>query len=148
MRAILLCLLCFGELALLAAPAPLPRLVKGDLQQFQGEWTVTDADSKETVTLTVFGNRIKLRMESDSGKTESEAEIALEPGAVPKGLVVRDITYRTTESPTRRIEGQLVGIYRLLGETLTLCLAHESNERPSDFTRESGHLLTLTRAKR
>jgi uncharacterized protein (TIGR03067 family) len=115
------------------APAPLPKPdpTKEDLRKMQGEWVRTSYSSGGTELATARGATIVLtgsRLEySQNGASLGKYTIALDAKKKPRALDFKEIS--TPTGPSYR------GIYRLEGDTLTICYrvgAEESN-RPTEF---------------
>jgi uncharacterized protein (TIGR03067 family) len=111
---------------------------KKDVEALQGKWVVigrevlgkkaTEKELEEVKTYVLIeGNKGKAWMEENGDKGDtSEGTIELDPSAKPKAV---DITY------TR---GLLKGcnvpaIYELKGDTLKVCFAWQSKNRPTEF---------------
>src|SRR5262245_25600457 len=148
MRVIVLSVMLLGALSASAAPAPQPKRAKSDLDRLQGEWKSAADENGEVVRLAVAGKQIRVRIESKFVSLELDAEIALDPKADPKRIDVREVHLRTQEIRHSWNERGCRGIYRLTGDTLTICLTYGPNGWPADFTIEAGHLVTFTRSKK
>jgi RNA polymerase sigma-70 factor (ECF subfamily) len=73
------------------------------------------------------------------GNQEEEGAYKLDPAKTPRQI---DVTANGRELP---------GIYKLEGDTLTLCVDHGGGARPTEFASKPGtevHLLTLKREKK
>jgi uncharacterized protein (TIGR03067 family) len=107
--------------------------VEKALAQLRGTWELVKAEGKfEAKGLTFTGNSVVV--ETDSGK--KEAPVRLNPTTKPPHIDMG--------------EGQRknLGIYSLEGDTLKICLAGFSAQRPTEFKRsENTILVTLRRAK-
>ena len=113
-----------------------------ELDRHQGVWQavafVRDGESTpkaivETITRTVEGDHVVWKRD---GKAFAGTTLKLEPTADPKHLeVVPD------GGPSR--DKTVLGIYKLEGETLTICMADPDVPRPSAFEAPKGSLTTL-----
>lgn len=150
-----------GSLLLAAAAAALPAgdTPQSDLDQFQGTWAVTsmvidgrpvpeDARAKMTVTV----RKDKLVMEGPVGSPKKgvtqrrEFAIKLDPSKQPKALdeTALDGRYKGKTMPA---------IYRLEGDTLTLCSSNQppgqkAPSRPTEFESVRGSMLMVIKLKR
>jgi uncharacterized protein (TIGR03067 family) len=117
-----LLLIVFVVLLVGFAPTPFPKPKKSDpskddLKKLQGEWvrtcSIIIADSRMTDTL--------------AGKCQNTWAITLDASKMPKLL---DIERKGATPPVT-----FVGIYRLKGDTLTLCSrwSKAEKDRPTDF---------------
>jgi RNA polymerase sigma factor (sigma-70 family) len=71
-------------------------------------------------------------------KGEKEGTYKLDPAQKPKAITL------TTETG-----GTILGIYKLEGDTLTLCMGHENdNDRPAEFASKEGTKVVLVVLKR
>ena len=121
---------------------------KQELDKLQGEWTLVSTevggkkrpDTENAVSkLTISENQWVVTYR-DSPST-ARATIEIDPSKDPKTI---DLTFRGEKEPAR-------GIYKLEGDTLTVCYnATVGGERPKEFktTQETGVLVVLKRAKK
>jgi uncharacterized protein (TIGR03067 family) len=111
-----------------------------ELGRLQGEWTMVSGrdDGVESVVDSPNGMRCTVRGDKVSflhdGKVVEEVTIKLEPAKTPKEI---DATLASKQVAP--------GIYRLEGETFTLCYTHPGSGRPGDFAAKagSGHKLSV-----
>lgn len=138
------CLLVVG---LLLGADPPSDAGKKDLEKLQGEWKAEKAQNDgeeapaslvEKMTVTVKGESMTI----DVGSARDEkAKIHLDPGKSPAAIDIK---------PTRPGRETILGIYRLEGDSLTLCWAIEG-ARPAEFASKSGSkhvLFVLKRVKK
>ena len=135
-----MCLLALGMLIGADSPSDAARK---DLEKLQGEWKADKAqnDGEEAaanllakMNLTVKGESLTI----DVGSARDEkAKIRLDPGKSPATI---DIT------PARPGRATLLGIYKLDGDSLTLCWA-KKGARPTEFASKEGsnHVLFVLR---
>jgi RNA polymerase sigma-70 factor (ECF subfamily) len=116
--------------------APEEDKAKADLEKLQGTWALVSMerggqkapeDEVKGLTLVVKGD--KLTVTDGKGKTE-EAVLELDPTKDPK-----EIDLKVNEDGAPKVHK---GIYKLEGDTLTLCLSHPPEERPSTFATKEG----------
>jgi uncharacterized protein (TIGR03067 family) len=123
---------------------------KDDLKKLEGDWIFSSwdhagqplpAEARETAKLTVKGDKYTFHF---NDLTE-EGTIKLDPGKKPATIDLA-ITEGEDKGKTQ------VGIYKIDGDTITVCLAAPgAKDRPIDFksTEENGHILaTIKRAKK
>jgi len=136
-------------LGLLAA-APGAKADKDDLKKFEGTWAFTDwqhagealpADAREGAKWTIKGDKYTFEF---GGMTE-EGTIKLDPAKKPATI---DLTITDGQDKGK----DQVGIYKIDGDTITVCLAAPgAKDRPTEFksTEENGFILaTIKRAKK
>jgi len=128
---------------LLGADAP-SDAAKKDLAALQGEWKVEKAVRGGMAAPADVVEKLKLKFEGvkvvvDEGTARDEqAEVTLDPSKKPAAV---DIV------PTRPGKEIVKGIYKLDGDSLTMCWA-KSGERPSEFASKEGTEVVLFVLKR
>ena len=109
----------------------------GDLQKLQGTWNcksiVVDGKKKDETKhggeLVIKGNHYTLRVYED--EPDNKVMFEIHPDKEPK-----QIDLMPSAGPHK---GKVAkGIYKLEGETLTVCVARPGIDRPSDFTSKPG----------
>lgn len=113
-----------------------------DEQKILGTWAVESAEvrgqklpeEKLKVIKVTFTPEGKW---SRKGDKEEEGTYKLDPAKNPK-----EVTITTNERDTE------LGIYKLDGDTLTVCLEANSNERPTEFATKVGSMVNLIVFKR
>ena len=136
-----LCLLSVALGLFLVAPsgnaAPGPKDEKADLKKFEGNWIFASWDSNGQSLPQEFLDSCKWSVKGDKytfeqGENKEEGSIKIDPSKKPATIDL-DITSGNDKGKAQP------GIYKIDGETITVCLA-----RPG----EKGHILvTLKRAK-
>src|SRR5262245_7066551 len=138
-------------LALGFAPAPLPKPVRADRPNLTGEWQVvswarqfgkgkgqldTGAIYRVTDGLTVRIGSGRLEFARD-GSRLYHWTMSLHPAARPPRVDLID----------SRTNATTLGIYRLQGDTLTICYRGSREDRPTDFDSEQQWTLVLKRKR-
>jgi uncharacterized protein (TIGR03067 family) len=138
------CLLVVG--LLMGADQP-SDAAKKDLEKLQGDWKVekaqrggmdAPANVLEKLTLVVKGDSMTV---SEGGVRDEKAAITLDPGKSPAAIDIK---------PARAGRDTVLGIYKLDGDSLTLCWAKDG-ARPTDFASKEGSnhvLFVLKRIKK
>ena len=131
---------------LIAAAEP-AQDAKQELDKLQGEWTLVSVEVRgkkrpDTVNavskLTISGNQWVVTYRDFPSQARSTIEI--DPSKDPK----------TIDLISRHENATAPGIYKLEGDTLTVCYGTVGGERPKEFktTQETGVLVVLKRAKK
>ena len=137
-------------LALNSAPA---RMFAGDNsldEKLDGEWVLTsfEKDGKKVPEEDFKG--MKIRFVTSSGtvavtkgeKTLAEGKVDVDPAKQPKTI---NVTI-TSEGPQKGKNS--LGIYRVDGDFLTLCMNESGTVRPKDFASKPGSGLSLRKYTR
>ena len=137
----------FAVVLLMAADDPAKDAMK-DEDKLQGEWTMVSMetlgvkhseDDVKKYTLTIKGDRWTVT----NARTLSPGRtFKIDPSKEPKTL---DLTIKLGNQ-----EKVSQGIYKLDGDTLTVCRTEDNGERPKEFktTAKSGILVVWKRAKK
>jgi uncharacterized protein (TIGR03067 family) len=139
-------LIAFLPLALAIARADDPAPT-GDLAKLQGEWkTMIGPNKDRPVTFSIKGKAVAVKFTTGDGETLNLAgEIKVDESASP----------RTIDFVGFKHDGEAMddsrGLYKVEGDTFTLCVAGPGEPRPAEFKAGSGdeppHLWTFTRPK-
>jgi uncharacterized protein (TIGR03067 family) len=122
-------------------------VVKKDLAQLQGEWSMVSGSADGQLMPEQMLKQMKRVCKGDettttmAGQVYFKAKITINPSKTPK-----TIDYQMTEGVTKG-KTQL-GIYELDGETFKSCFAKPGAERPTDFTSKPGDGRTVSVWKR
>jgi uncharacterized protein (TIGR03067 family) len=127
------------------ADTPKDTETKKDGEKFQGKWTVASieenskpapADELAKLEVTIKGDLFTVKIKDEGNK---EMTIKLDPTQKPRTI---DLVPKNTKDKT------VLGIYKLDGDTLTICGTEEKKERPTEFTAGPGiTTVVLKRAK-
>lgn len=124
-----------------------PAAAQAELKAQQGVWQVlafvrdgkpTDPETVASITRTVEGDRAVWFRE---GQSFAGTRLELDPTRKPHAI---DVIPEGGRNQGERV----LGIYRLEGETLTLCMADPGGPRPTEFTAEPGSRRTLMTFRR
>jgi RNA polymerase sigma-70 factor (ECF subfamily) len=137
-----------GVALVLGADAPKKDDAAKDLEKFQGTWTLVSAEhngvkaSEENlknagVTLAVKDEKFTLKTAGGN----VEGSIKLDPAKKPKA-------YDATGTDPTGNKQDSVGIYKLDGDTLTVCFVLAGKERPTEFKADAGSEAVLEVFKR
>ena len=128
-------------------PAQRAKQGKQELDKLQGEWTCVSSEVRGKKRPDTLNAQCKLTIgenqwvvtyrDSPSG---ARATIEIDPSKDPKTI---DLTFRGGDEPSP-------GIYKLEGDTLTVCYGTAGGERPKEFktTQETGLLVVWKREKK
>jgi len=140
--------LTFGLLCgLTAVAAPVPRTTNQDAKLIVGEWTAErwEYEGRSTTPNEVrHVPRVKVTDTSvtlELGPLAYPMEFALAPG---KSLAHIDMAY--SDGPNKG--KQVLGVYELTGDMLTLCIAPVGGERPDKLGTKEGEQSVLYVLKR
>jgi uncharacterized protein (TIGR03067 family) len=134
--------LCF-----LVAADPAPEVVKKDVAQLQGTWSMVSGErdgeavpaeylkefkrvAKDDVTTVTLGETVFLK-----------AKFTLDPSKKPK-----TIDYTLLDGPAKG--KKQLGIYEIDGDTMKFCFASPDQERPKEFSTKGTTGRTLSTWKR
>jgi uncharacterized protein (TIGR03067 family) len=131
----------------LAARAEEPSKRK-ELARHQGEWLVVSFERNGEVTAKEITDTIMRVVENDhvvwkrEGKSFAGTSMVLDPNAEPPTI---DLLPDGGPARDKRVRG----IYKLQGDTLTICVADPDSPRPLKFSapKGSGHTLQTFRRK-
>jgi RNA polymerase sigma-70 factor (ECF subfamily) len=128
--------LAYRALAADKPGAPKEGAAKTDLEKLQGTWVAVSLESgggkaaeEEVKGLTLVVKDDKATMTSPDGRTD-DGVLKLDPGKTPK-----EIDLVVNEGGQDKAHP---GIYKLEGDTLTLCVSHPPDERPGAFATKDG----------
>jgi uncharacterized protein (TIGR03067 family) len=134
-------------LSLSAAAAQPADAVKDELERHQGTWSVTSSvydgqPASEPVVRSirriVAGDHVVWERD---GKSFAGTKIELDPAREPKAI---DVIPDGGPDRGRRV----LGIYKLQGDRLTICMAAPGRPRPTEFRAEKGSGWTLRTFRR
>jgi uncharacterized protein (TIGR03067 family) len=138
-RAVLPCVV--GLLIAATTPA---QDTKKEMDKLQGEWTMISLEQKGKKATDELVKQYKLTIKGDqwivSSGREATMTFKIDPSKEPKTM---DLTFEGKQAVSR-------GIYKLEGDTLTLCRTTGNIDRPKEFktTPEAGILVAWKRVKK
>jgi uncharacterized protein (TIGR03067 family) len=134
-------------LALLAAQDPKVEALKAEVARHQGTWRVVSSvregkeapqDVTRSIERVVDGDHVVWKRD---GKNFAGTKVVLDPTRSPKAIDV------IPEGGPYR-DKRVLGIYRLEGDTLTICMAEADKERPKAFEAPEGSGFMLMKFER
>jgi uncharacterized protein (TIGR03067 family) len=136
-------ILLAAVLTLSLAPAPLPRRPpRGEGPKLQGEWEVVSWETRIDGIVSGLADSMTARFASDrleiasEGRVQYKYELTFE-AARPARVTLRNVVTRAVTP----------AIYRLQGETLTLCYRGPGQERPAEFHDKHQWMVVLKRKR-
>jgi uncharacterized protein (TIGR03067 family) len=118
----------------------------GDLAKLQGRWTGKGGrERNSTVIVTITGTSVAFsRTTAEGQQRESKGEIKIDETARPHKTIdwVNFTTPRGDKAPAS------LAIYRLDGDTLTICSGGAGNDRPGEFKAGEGGRPSLIELRR
>jgi uncharacterized protein (TIGR03067 family) len=147
------------------APAPFAKpepCRPSDLARLQGEWEVVEiADSNgrtklseegTSITFIVKSNVVVVRLAEKGMRGDFEGRMTLDSEAVPKQVTWKLASAGVGEKlESVKDDVKLLGIYRLVGNDLTLCASEDKEQKRPDGFDVSGtsrNVLMVCRRKR
>jgi len=136
--------------SLLASDVSKDDAVKKDLQLLQGEWIMVSSERDgekvpeeriKTFKRTVTGNKFTVTWEGEDGAHTVSGVMTIDPTQKPKTV---DVLF--TEGPSK--DKTFQAIYKVEGDTFTICLGKPDEGRPPDFDSKHGSLNVWKRAKK
>jgi uncharacterized protein (TIGR03067 family) len=115
-----------------------PEAVSGDLKSLQGKWTTENEES----TWEFDGEKMKATVNGQ----DYRCKVTLNPKATPYPT----LDFAITEGPGDTQGLMALGIYKLEGDSLTICVAIPGNNpRPTELkaVEDESHLFKLKRVK-
>ena len=140
-------LICLAAFVVSHAWADDAEAVKKELSLMQGEWSMVSGSVDGQPMPAELLKQMKRVCKGDEATTTMgtmvylKARITVDPSKQPKS-----IDYQMTEGVTKG-KTQL-GIYELDGDTFKSCFSAPGDQRPTEFTTQSGDHRTLTVWKR
>jgi uncharacterized protein (TIGR03067 family) len=134
--------LIFAVVPLVAADDPAQDLKK-ERDKLEGEWTIVSVEGKGKKLPDDYIKGWKLTIKGDqwtfmSRKTEYKSTFKIDPAKDPKTIDLTGKSFDLTKGAD--VESLSPGIYKLEGDTLTVCRTSFDPERPKEFktTEETG----------
>ena len=122
---------------------------KGDLAKLAGAWEAKVGANKDRSIVVEFkGSSVSAKLTGDDGNSATyKGEAKINESASPK--TIDFVKFKGEDG--NELGGDNLGLYKIEGETLTICAGGHGNPRPSEFKGEAGgegpNLWTFTRKK-
>src|SRR5580765_896517 len=111
-----------------------------DLEALQGEWKLVSVEPMlepgASYTVTIKGELWTIKAPGILGNGAATTTIKIDPSKNPKTFDLM------TKIGDKELRSQL-GIYKLDGNTLTVCQTIGKADRPTEFTSSDRHMLTV-----
>jgi uncharacterized protein (TIGR03067 family) len=109
--------------------------LSGDLAKLQGQWTATFGPKNIVVVLTIKGSGAVLAFSSPDGQSrESKGQIKIDETVKP----YKTLDWIKFSTPSGDAAPTNLGIYKLSGDSITICNGGPGNERPTEFKAGEG----------
>jgi uncharacterized protein (TIGR03067 family) len=120
--------------------------VKDDLKKLQGEWVVVSyfqngVDHSGTLAQAMFRTISGNQWTTRTNNSSIQYTFQIDPTKKPRAIDIQMAGNQGNGQP-------MLCIYKVEGDTLTLCQAQPGQERPTKFLSPSGSNLILTVARR
>jgi uncharacterized protein (TIGR03067 family) len=139
-----LCAATVGTVGGAGARADEP-VATGDLARLQGQWTATFGPQNTVVVVTIKGTYATLTFTRADGQSgESKGNLKIDENSKPH----KTVDWVNFTSQTGEKAPPNLGIYKLSGDSITICNGGPGNERPTEFKAGEGgrtQLFVLTR---
>ena len=138
---------------------PAAARAQGDLEKLQGTWTGRAFDGQLTITMVIKGTDVTSTQSGRGGSATTKGVLRIDESSVPKSFTIDmrgdakvdlkdEAKAEERKSPTTGTIGKsmMLGIYKLEGDTFTLCADVLGEKRPTQFSedrRKGGGLLLV-----
>jgi uncharacterized protein (TIGR03067 family) len=140
-----------STMILVAGDRPSDDAAKKDSQAMQGDWVLQSGEIKggnkipeqaaKTYRKSVQGNKYTVSFETEEGARSIGGTVTLDPAQNPKAL---DVVISDGDNKGQK----MMGIYKIEGDTHTICAAPPGEKRPTAFDSQQGTLIVWKRVKK